>query len=495
MTLASLFRRLFAPKKPPRRKSAARPGLEALEDRWVPATLTVGSGQSFATINAAYSMANPGDTIKVFAGTYQEQVTLSKKVALVAADPGTDKEVILAPAGLNGSIVEVNNGATGVVVKGFKIDGGGNAAGGIQAGVRVEGGASATVRQDHITGLYNGTNNQAGYGVEVGGSNDNGATYQAGVAKVLSNTIDGYQKGGVLVAGSSSSAQVSNNTVTGAGLVNLVAQNGIQVGNGAQGNVTFNTVTQNSYGNTAVDNFTATGILVISDTASVVVGQNEVNSNEVGLYLFSVSNTVVTNNDLSHNGSVGGLLLQGGSNVTITHNQADYNGSDGIYVLNSTGVNVFWNEALGNTNNGSTAFQGQHVQGNGNGIVIDGGSGNNIKFDASLVNASNGIVLVNTTGNTISYSVSAFNQGDGILLLGATNNTIHTNLVLGNQGTGIFLDSASTGNTIDNNVIADNGDGSFAQQLGVNGNNNTWQNAIITTNGFACFGLDDGSSY
>jgi parallel beta-helix repeat protein len=491
MKFTSVLWRLVGSKKtsPCRRPASVGLGLESLEDRWVPATLTVGSGQQYATINAAYTMASAGDTIKVFPGTYQESVTIAKQVILTASVIN-DTVIIQAPSGLNGSILDVNgSAASGTVIKGFKIDGNGNTAGTIQAAVRVEGGASATVRQNHITNLYNGTNNQVGYGVEVGGSNT------GGVARVLLNTIDSYQKGGVVIDGTGSSAQVSNNTVTGKGLVNLVAQNGIQVSDGATASVTWNTVTQNSYGNTAVDNFTATGILVISDTASVIVGQNDVNNNEVGGYLFDTSNTVATNNSFSHNGSVGGLLLQGCSTITVSHNCADANGSDGIYVLGSTGVNVWWNEALGNTNNGSVAFQGQHVQGNGNGIVIDGGSGNTIKFDASLVNASNGVVLVNTSGNTISYSVSAANQGDGILLLGATNNTIYSNLVVGNQGTGIYLDSASTGNTISNNVIADNGDGSYAQQLGINGNNNTWQNAIITTNGFACSGLDDGSSY
>jgi parallel beta-helix repeat protein len=474
---------------PCKRRTSVLLGLESLEDRWVPSTLTVGSGYQYSSIGAAITAANAGDTVKVYQGTYQEQVVIGKKLSVVAADPGTDREVILAPSSLNGSIVEINNNATGVIVKGFQINGGGNANGTIVDGVHVSAGASATVRQNHVTNLYLGTNNQSGNGIEIDGT-----------GRVINNTVDSYQKDGILVDTSNASADVSGNTVKGAGAVNNVAQNGIQVSNGAQADVIWNTVTQNSYNNTTNDGFTATGILVYNDTASVEIGQNEVNSNELGGYLAGASSTaltknvVVTNNDFSSNGSIGGLLLNNTNNITVTHNCADGNGSDGIYVLSSTSVNVLWNEAKNNTNNGSMAVQGTHIQGNGNGIVIDGGSGNTIMFDLSLVNASNGILLVNTTGNTISYSVSAANVGDGILLLNAKNNTIHCNLVVANNGSGIYLDSNSTGNTVDNNIVADNGDGSYSQQLGINGNNNTWHNACLSFGNFSCAGLDDGSS-
>lgn len=489
MNLQSLFRQLLGAKKSSPWKLSPRLRLEALEDRWVPATLTVGSGEEYFTIGAAITAAHSGDTVEVFAGTYQEQVVIGKSLTLKAANPGTNDEVIEAPSNLSGSIVDINNDAQNVIVKGFEINGGGNANGTIVDGILVEAGASATIRQNDVTNLYNGTNNQYGNGIEVDGS-----------AQVLYNTVASYQKDGILVNGTSASANVSDNTVTGEGTVNLVAQNGIQVSNGAAAFVTFNTVTGNSYGSTANDGFTATGVLVYNDQSCVTVGQNEVTNNELGGYVAGAStsalttNVVVTNNDFSCNGSVGGLLLEYTSNIAVTHNTANNNGSDGIYVLDSTHVNVLWNEAYGNSNDGSFTVQGSNIQGNGNGVVIDGGSGNTIEFDLSLVNASNGVVLVNTTGNTISYSVSAGNVGDGILLLNATNNTIHTNLVVGNQGTGIYLDSNSTGNTIDGNIVADNGDGNYSQQLGVNGNNNTWQNCIVGYAGFACYGLSDGSS-
>jgi parallel beta-helix repeat protein len=487
MNLKSLFRQLLGAKKSSPWKLSPRLRLEALEDRWVPATLTVGSGEQYSTIGAAVTAANNGDTVEVFAGTYQEQVVIGKSITLKAANPGTNDEVIEAPSTLTGSIVDINNDAQNVIVKGFEVNGGGNANSTIVDGILVEAGASATIVDNNVTNLYNGTNNQFGNGIEVDG-----------VALVLNNTVSNYQKDGILVNGSSAVAEVSENTVTGAGAVNYVAQNGIQISNGAEAFVTFNTVTGNTYNNTANDGFTATGVLVYNDQSYVTIGQNEVTGNELGGYIAGASssalttNVVVTNNDFSCNGSVGGLLLDYTSGLDVAHNTVDNNGSDGIYVLNSTYVNVLWNEAYGNSNNGSFTVQGNNIQGNGNGVVIDGGSNNTVEFDLSMVNASNGIVLVDTSYNTISYSVSSGNVGDGILLLSATNNTIHTNLVVGNQGTGIYLDSNSTGNSIDGNIVIDNGDGNYSQQLGINGNNNTWQGCLTGYSSFACYGLNNG---
>ena len=56
----------------------ARPRLEHLEDRFVPATLQVGAGATmpYHTIQAAVDAATSGDTILVDAGNYSEQVTI-----------------------------------------------------------------------------------------------------------------------------------------------------------------------------------------------------------------------------------------------------------------------------------------------------------------------------------------------------------------------------------------------------------------------------------
>ena len=54
---------------------------------------------------------------------------------------------------------------------------------------------------------------------------------------------------------------ISNNTVTGEGPVDYIAQNGIQLGYGAKATVTGNTVTGNAY--TGANGASSGGILVV----------------------------------------------------------------------------------------------------------------------------------------------------------------------------------------------------------------------------------------
>ncbi len=73
------------------------------------------------------------------------------------------------------------------------------------------------------------------------------ATGSSVTGTISGNTASKYQKGGIVVNGPGSSASVSGNTVTGQGPVDYIAQNGIQIGFGAAGQIMRNTVTKNSY--------------------------------------------------------------------------------------------------------------------------------------------------------------------------------------------------------------------------------------------------------
>ncbi len=64
---------------------------------------------------------------------------------------------------------------------------------------------------------------------------------------VSGNTISDYQKGGIVANGTGTFVTITDNTVTGLGPVGFIAQNGIQIGWGAVGQVTGNTVTGNDY--------------------------------------------------------------------------------------------------------------------------------------------------------------------------------------------------------------------------------------------------------
>jgi hypothetical protein len=107
---------------------------------------------------------------------------------------------------------------------------------------------------------------------------------------IINNTVWSYQKGGIVVNGPDARSNIRNNTVIGLGPVNFIAQNGIQVGYGANANVTNNFVSGNSYTGAGL---TASGgiILVGGDcyggdpTTNVAVANNDAINNDVGIWL------------------------------------------------------------------------------------------------------------------------------------------------------------------------------------------------------------------
>ena len=107
---------------------------------------------------------------------------------------------------------------------------------------------------------------------------------------IVGNRIWNYQKGGIVVNGSGSSATVSANQVLGQGPVNYIAQNGIQIGYGAKARVSFNVVTGNSYtgnGLTASGGIIVVGGACYGDVPTVgtqIIG-NTVTGNDIGIWL------------------------------------------------------------------------------------------------------------------------------------------------------------------------------------------------------------------
>ncbi len=147
--------------------------------------------------------------------------------------------------------------------------------------------------------------------------------------KISGNTIERYQKGGIVANFEGTSVIVSNNTVTGLGPVNFIAQNGIQIGYGASANVMKNTVTGNSYTGTST---VSGGIIVVGGpyygeayTTNTKIVQNTVRNNDIGIFLTNIAadggapatatNVKATNNIVSSDGlhnNYGGFGYQAG---------------------------------------------------------------------------------------------------------------------------------------------------------------------------------------
>jgi hypothetical protein len=271
--------------------------------------------RNYPTIQLAVDNAQPGDKIKVCRGTYIEQVTIpAGKDGLTLFSEGAFQAIIKAPPVMvdEKAIVRVS-GAHNVTIRHFTITGpGGTTCHSIEYGVRVDNSGSALITDNHITQIRDvGLSGcQNGIAVDIGRVSG-GAV---GTGTVVHNLIDNYQKGGVVVSNTGSSAEVAYNEVVGIGPTGSIAQNGIQVSGGAQADIHHNKVSRNLYTTAGTE---ATGILVISQPTTRV-HHNDVFMNNGGISLCDVSNTAEVSYNNTHNNNFGVYAYGSSSGCPLT---------------------------------------------------------------------------------------------------------------------------------------------------------------------------------
>jgi hypothetical protein len=140
--------------------------VQQIEHVRVAATLEVPA--QFATIGAAIEAARPGDTIQVAAGTYVENLDISKN-GLRIVGAGAGLSILTAPAGSDAPAVRFRSVDRSTLLTGFSIQGG-------YATLSCEGGgididnASPVIRSNEITG---NSSRAVGGGIAVRGSSAN----------------------------------------------------------------------------------------------------------------------------------------------------------------------------------------------------------------------------------------------------------------------------------------------------------------------------------
>lgn len=278
---------------------------------WVSSSAAVGHNTScaspgYATISAALA-ANPGgDTINVCSGTYDEQLVITSAVKLIAkgsvtvvgpaspASPTTcDADGGTQP---NQDVVDICGPGTAmpVTITGFTIQGSWSPTVCYDSiyGVAVLGDAKLTMSRStvgHVGGDPTQDGCQGGVGIEVGLATS-GTTADTGTAKLSNDTVTSYQKNGITVDGAGSNATISNTTVTGAGLAAVLAQNGIQISDGATATISGSAVSGDECGDAAagcganpVTNTQSAGILAFDSGALSVTGTT-VSASDMGVY-------------------------------------------------------------------------------------------------------------------------------------------------------------------------------------------------------------------
>jgi len=376
----------------PRRASQPirRLRLESLESRVTPSrTIFVDDDAhqfhhpDFNTIQAAVNAAHAGDRILVATGTYREQVVVgSGKNHLDLQAAGN--AIITAPATYNDAtraLVHIN-GARDVDVTGFRIQGGTDATG-PNFGVLVDGGGSADVRFNRIVNIRDNplSGRQEGVGIQFGQLTSGGA----GTGSASRNSIEGYQKGGIVVIGQGSNAEVSHNTIRGAGATDVIAQNGIQISDGARARVEHNVVSGNKF---TGNDFEGVGILVFN-TSNVQINHNRTFDNDEGILLFGDTGSVVSHVTVSHNDSFNntfnGIGLFNVTNSIVEHNDTSHNSSDGINLEMSSHNQVSHNKAFFNGRDG-IALEADAIQN----TIVHNNLLHNVVFDAFDDSIGNG---------------------------------------------------------------------------------------------------------
>ena len=290
-------------------------------------TAAYSSVQTAVTAAEAYESLHPGwvPTVDVCPGTYSEQVTILGSVVITRAPvpAGLGPVTIELPAAVGAnqtlglsttncqaqdsvnsisapqSVIEIcsagpggtNTSGVSVTVRDVTVEGNWpyNVCYDSLYGILVGGGASlsltgSTVEQIGANPLTIAGGCQGGVGIQVGLF----PTGQIGQAYLSDDTIETYQKNGITVDGAGSTADIDRVVVAGAGATPYIAQNGIQISNGATSSVTGSTVTGNNY--TGTGNTDATGILVFGGCGSPLVEGarivgNRLSENDIGIYL------------------------------------------------------------------------------------------------------------------------------------------------------------------------------------------------------------------
>ncbi len=223
---------------------------------------------AFATIQEGIDAVS-GSTVNVAAGTYVEQVHITTdNLNLIGAGVGqtilqSPEELLLSfSTGSNDNYpVLFVDGCTGANITGFTIDGANQG----DTNYRFIGvgfwNAGGSLVNAEVLNVMNSTFSGAQHGVAIYAYNNTAGPYDIVLDSIV---IDEFQKNAVALMGEGLTVDVDDLTITGAGVTDVTAQNGIQIGYGAGGTVDDCSISGIYWDG---DTWTASGMLLYDATA------------------------------------------------------------------------------------------------------------------------------------------------------------------------------------------------------------------------------------
>jgi Periplasmic copper-binding protein (NosD) len=312
-------------------------------------TVSVGTCQpnktSFPKIQQALNATPPGATIDVCPGLYPEQILVYQAVTLKGIASGNQGAAIISVP--NGGLVQnatslatgaaiaaqiLVQSATGVTITNITVDGANNGINGCgldPIGIYYQN-SSGTISHDSILNEVLGadlTGCQAALGIFVQSGNAGSST-----VTITNNHVANFQKNGITGNEVGTSVTITANDVIGQGPTNGAAENSIQIGFGAAGTVTGNTVGSDVW---APDVFGDTGDaaagLLVYASPNVTIKSNNVSNTQFGIAIVSDPTLGVADGAILTSNTVSLTHLYDGIDLCSNNNKATGNtisGSD-----------------------------------------------------------------------------------------------------------------------------------------------------------------------
>ena len=425
------------------------------------------SGCDYTSIQEAIEVADSGDTIEVYSGTYYENVDITKQLILRGVDTGGGKPVVDA-TGSSSSAITLS--ADWITLAGFRVLNSGD--------------SGVLVNSNHNTITGNTISNSTCDGIVLWSSYN---TITGNTISNSSNSDDFFTYSGITLQCSS-----DNNTITGNNVCN----------NNHNGICLFFSCNNNAItGNSACNN-SGNGIHISSAGNNDLTDNNISNNGDNGIDLWSSCNNTITGNNVSNNDN-GIELWSSCTDNTITGNNLHSNNEYGIdlsYDSNNNTIsdNIFVNDGLFVKDSYKNIVENNivndkplvYLEDASNTMVTDAGQVilvhcNNITVkNLDLANTSVGVALLATEDSIITNN-NVHSNREGIYLFSSRDNSITGNTLSSNDN-GIHIENSSSNNSITGNTFVN--DGLFVEDSF----KNTVENN--TVNGKSLVYLEDASN-
>ena len=348
--------------------------------------------EDYPTIQEAINAADPGDTILVPPGTYNESIIIGKQITLI----GEGKEnTVIVGRGV-GDVIYVSS--DGVKISGFTIKGSGNRyispfEGG-DAGIKLDGVENCVISNCIVT--------ENNLGIFLNSSDNN---------IIENNTCYLNRKDGIHL-------RFSNN--------NIIRGNNC-TSNGGHGGIYLNPSSSNNLIENNICNFNADhGIKLQGSSNNNILRNNicEYNWN-AGIFLRgSNNNTLIGNICFGNRNNPGIMLHYHNNNNTLINNVCNSN-DEGIVLQNSSNNNILINNTC--------------LDNRARGIGIMWSSNNNTIIKNTLSSNGEGILIESSSYNKVYYNNILMNWR-GIQIIGenSTGNEIHQNNIIRNEEWGLL---------------------------------------------------------